>query len=107
MGSIVRNFMKANPGKTGEVFVADLAPYTPAWFHGDSRIRVAAQGGRGYIFIVTSNGERAPAEAVLRGDEMPVTLGIAMNGQLVSPTAGTVLLSIPSLIPNGSLVYVV
>ncbi len=107
MSKIVSDYMRANPAASGEISDTALAPFTPSWFKGDSRLRVAVQDGRGYIFIVVANGERIPAQAVIGGDEMPVTLGIATNGQLVSPVAGTVLLSIPTLIPNGSLVYVI
>lgn len=107
MAGIARAYVAANPAKSGEVSAAELAPYTPAWFRGDAQVRVAASGGRAYIFIVPTTEGRTSTQSVMTGDEMPVTLGIAMSGRLVSPVAGTVLLDLPSVIPEGALVYVV
>jgi len=107
MAGIVRSFIAEHPGIDGEISTTQLAPYTPSWFRGDARIRVVNKGGRGYIFIVPESGNRTATDTVIAGGEMPVTLGIAMGGRLISPLAGTVLLNIPDSIPNGSLVYVI
>ncbi len=104
---IVRSYMSVNPTKDGEISVAELAPYTPTWFNGDSRVRTIGKGGRGYIFIVAESGNKTASDLVIGGSDMPVTLGIAMGGKLISPVAGTVLLDIPGAIPNGSVVYVI
>lgn len=100
-------FIKDHPGQDGEVSMSQLDLYLPTWFNGDSRIRVAGKAGRGYIFIVPVDGNRTSTDEVFTGSEMPVTLGIAMNGKLVSPSAGTVMFDVPDIIPNGSVVYVI
>jgi hypothetical protein len=100
-------FIKDHPNQDGEVPPIQLDPYLPTWFNGDSRIRVAGKNGRGYIFIVQTNGNRTSTDQVITGSEMPVTLGIAMEGKLINPNAGTILFDVPDSIPNGSVVYVI
>lgn len=100
-------FMRDHPGQDGEVSTAALSSYLPTWFNGDSRIRVASKAGRGYVFIAPAGGDRVSTDDVIAGSDMPVTLGIAMNGKFVSRSAGTVMFDLPSIIPNGAVVYVV
>lgn len=101
------NFIKDHPSQDGEVPMSQLDPYLPTWFNGDSRIKVVGKGGRGYVFIVPITGNRTSTDEVITGSEMPVTLGIAMGGKLISPSAGTVMFDVPGIIPNGSIVYVI
>ena len=107
MAGIARDYIAANPAKSGEVTTSELAPYTPSWFRGDARVRLVAQAGRAYVFIAPQDGERTSTKSVIGGNETPVTLGIAQGGRLISPVAGTVLENIPGAIPNGSVVYVI
>lgn len=107
MATATASFMKDHPSQDGEVSASMLDPYLPDWFNRDSRIKVAGHAGRGYVFIVPVPGNRTSAEEVIAGKDMPVTLGIAINGKLVNPSAGTVMSNLPNIIPDGSVVYVI
>lgn len=100
-------FIEDHPGEDSEVSMSQLDLYLPTWFNGDSRIKVARKDERGYVFIIPVDGNRTSTDEVFTGSDIPVTLGIAMNGKLVSPSAGTVMFDVPDIIPNGSVVYVI
>ncbi|ANN80801.1 type IV pilus biogenesis protein PilM [Bordetella flabilis] len=106
MAGIAQSFMAAHSAKEGEISASELAPYTPSWFLGDSRVRVIGHSGRAYVFIAPENGNRISVDDVIAGGDAPATLGIASAGKLMGSLSGTVLLDIPAAIPDGSLVYV-
>lgn len=57
--------------------------------------------------LVPAHGNRTSADEIIVGRDMPVTLGIAINGKLVNPIAGTVMSNLPNIIPDDSVVYVI
>lgn len=105
----VNSYLRDHPAHDGEISMAALysGGYLPSWFNIDNRIRAVARLQKGYVFVAPIAGARVPTTAIVEARDMPATLGVANDGQLINSILGVIAFDLPDVIPNGSVVYVI
>ncbi|WMD19670.1 type IV pilus biogenesis protein PilM [Achromobacter seleniivolatilans] len=103
-GAVAR-FAQANPNFSG------AAPYgalgLPTWFYPQPGTDNLVIAGKAYVYFVPS-ASTPDLYRMIPEDEvgLPYLLGIARNGYLDSPSAGTGIVGLPAPIPEGAVVYI-
>ncbi|OPE32407.1 type IV pilus biogenesis protein PilM, partial [Pseudomonas aeruginosa] len=90
----------SNPAASGTV--ADTQLGLPTWYVKAPGISNVIQAGKVYVFY--SQPKPGLAEALLKRTDNALTVGIKQSGNLVNPRRGVVA-SLPSAIPDGSVVF--
>ncbi|MDH0342155.1 type IV pilus biogenesis protein PilM [Chromobacterium haemolyticum] len=97
----VVNYARNNPGVTGTV--ADSALGLPTWFNRINGVSNYVMTGKGYVFY--SAAQPQMAYMILKDTNNSIYAGIKKNGVLFNPINGVTTISLPSAIPDGSVVY--
>jgi hypothetical protein len=97
----VSQYARANPSATGTVSDASLS--LPPWYARISGISNYVAGGKGYVYYSNQRGELA--YQLLKNTNNTMLSGIKRSGVLYNPVSGTSTITIPSAIPDESVVY--
>lgn len=96
-------YADAAPTATGPVSSADLA--LPAWFKQIEGINGLVQAGASYVWFEPKGDLKGLADALLQQAGSTALAGYKRDGKLFSPRDGLTAVVLPSLIPDGALVY--
>ncbi|KJS79129.1 MAG: hypothetical protein JL55_13690 [Pseudomonas sp. BICA1-14] len=96
----VAAYQASNPAASGTVADAQLG--LPTWYVKAPGISHVIQAGKAYVFY--SQPKAGLAELLLKRTDNALTVGIKQSGNLVNPRQG-VISSLPSAIPDGSVVF--
>jgi len=103
--SVYRNaviaYAKANPAASGAV--GDAALSLPSWFVHNPQVLNYVASGKGYVYYAGAQPELA--YLILKSNSNTILAGIKKGGYLVNPLSGTTVISLPGVIPDGSVVY--
>ncbi|MFY2610541.1 type IV pilus biogenesis protein PilM [Achromobacter ruhlandii] len=102
--SAARRWAQANPGYTGALSRAHLAPYMPAGLNISAPVQVWV--GQGVSYVWAPPGTNATPSRITSNRDLPQTIGYARGGWLYNPFNGSQSIPLPGVIPEGSTVYV-
>lgn len=96
-------YAQANPSATGTLSDASLT--LPTWYARLNGVSNYVNAGKGYVYYIGTSPELA--YQVLKATNNSINVGINQGGNLVNPissTNTTIPMTLPSAIPNGSVV---
>lgn len=99
-----RRWVQANPGYTGALSRANLAPYMPAGLNVSAPVQVWV--GQGVSYVWAPPGANATPSRITSNRDLPQTIGYARGGRLYNPFNGSQTIPLPGVIPDGATVYV-
>ncbi|WP_241136349.1 type IV pilus biogenesis protein PilM [Achromobacter insuavis] len=95
-----------HPTVTGAVPDSELP--LPTWFRNVYTVRNYVQGSKAFVYLVPQGAARVDLGTMTLSDQdepLSAFVGIAQSGLLQTPGAGATQIVLPTVIPNGSIVF--
>lgn len=99
----VATYAAANPTVTGEV--ANSALNLPAWFTPMANVRNRVQAGQAFVYFAAGTIDKGQAYAMMKQADNSILVGLRRGSTLYNPIAGTTAITLPTQIPEESVVF--